>query len=714
MTVRSEKEILTELETVCTSNGYPHVLAYFSRENNFVFLEDHLDPEQLHGGQDRNKVLLRTEMSLLAGLMVKADISLEHPTPPRIQAMIDDTHRLLSELHQSMMAGVFDDLDPEKPEEFDGLKRGAFLKEPIFYAAESAYTFQYRDLSTKRYEKDDDWFYENKGFRLNDAEILNEFIGDLQNTKMSAIEFIYEDRDNWTVLPAFVITIQELVAGTCLDEAIVRNYINAFELPAIPCNEGLGSIGDFNIVCACPFISIGDDQYLLFQSYNLVESLYESPFFWMNDDKTYRNTAAGNRGDFTEDYAAARLKDVFGEEHVFQNVTIIETGGNQAGEIDVLVAYANRALIFQAKSKKLTLAARKGNDNAIQDDFKKAVQDGYDQGFDCAEMLNSGEYKLLDSAGNKLELRNDFREIFVCCLVSDHYPSLSFQTRQFLEFSETDVIRPPYVIDLFFLDILCEFLDTPLYFLSFVNRRITYFDAIMSSNEYAILSYHLVNNLWVDDEYSMIVVDDIVSQDLDAAFMARRDNIPGSLTPDGILTRFAEQTFGHFLEKISNIPDDDILEMGFFFLYFSQETVKQFNEGLDYLKQRTKQDTKNHDLSIGSGDSGITIHCSLLKGHVDEEGLIRHCETRKYLQKANSWFGMAMSALSDDPFEYIFYNNEPWKHSGRMERIAKSREATYKPKSMGTVIRQAGGPKVGRNDPCPCGSGLKHKKCCGK
>ncbi|MDO4367687.1 MAG: SEC-C metal-binding domain-containing protein [Bacteroidales bacterium] len=24
------------------------------------------------------------------------------------------------------------------------------------------------------------------------------------------------------------------------------------------------------------------------------------------------------------------------------------------------------------------------------------------------------------------------------------------------------------------------------------------------------------------------------------------------------------------------------------------------------------------------------------------------------------------------------------------------------------------GPQVGRNDPCPCGSGLKYKKCCGK
>jgi SEC-C motif-containing protein len=28
------------------------------------------------------------------------------------------------------------------------------------------------------------------------------------------------------------------------------------------------------------------------------------------------------------------------------------------------------------------------------------------------------------------------------------------------------------------------------------------------------------------------------------------------------------------------------------------------------------------------------------------------------------------------------------------------------------IVRE--GPKVGRNDPCPCGSGKKHKKCCGQ
>lgn len=29
-----------------------------------------------------------------------------------------------------------------------------------------------------------------------------------------------------------------------------------------------------------------------------------------------------------------------------------------------------------------------------------------------------------------------------------------------------------------------------------------------------------------------------------------------------------------------------------------------------------------------------------------------------------------------------------------------------------TFVREA--PKVGRNDPCPCGSGKKFKKCCGR
>jgi len=39
-------------------------------------------------------------------------------------------------------------------------------------------------------------------------------------------------------------------------------------------------------------------------------------------------------------------------------------------------------------------------------------------------------------------------------------------------------------------------------------------------------------------------------------------------------------------------------------------------------------------------------------------------------------------------------------------------QAQAAPQKVATIVRQV--PRVGRNDPCPCGSGKKYKKCCGK
>ncbi len=41
----------------------------------------------------------------------------------------------------------------------------------------------------------------------------------------------------------------------------------------------------------------------------------------------------------------------------------------------------------------------------------------------------------------------------------------------------------------------------------------------------------------------------------------------------------------------------------------------------------------------------------------------------------------------------------------------KQQELYKREKSSHTIVKT---PKIGRNDPCPCGSGKKYKKCCGK
>ena len=58
-----------------------------------------------------------------------------------------------------------------------------------------------------------------------------------------------------------------------------------------------------------------------------------------------------------------------------------------------------------------------------------------------------------------------------------------------------------------------------------------------------------------------------------------------------------------------------------------------------------------------------------------------------------------------------------FKSIRQMKKWMKDHEAEYMaegstPKPhVETVVHE--GPKIGRNDPCPCGSGKKYKKCCG-
>jgi len=59
-----------------------------------------------------------------------------------------------------------------------------------------------------------------------------------------------------------------------------------------------------------------------------------------------------------------------------------------------------------------------------------------------------------------------------------------------------------------------------------------------------------------------------------------------------------------------------------------------------------------------------------------------------------------------------------FKSIRQMKKWMKQHEAELKAEQNGdipkveTVVHE--GPRIGRNDPCPCGSGKKYKKCCGR
>lgn len=113
-------------------------------------------------------------------------------------------------------------------------------------------------------------------------------------------------------------------------------------------------------------------------------------------------------------------------------------------------------------------------------------------------------------------------------------------------------------------------------------------------------------------------------------------------------------------------------------------------------------------------------------------GVVPEIASRKHVEKVNFVVREALKEANpieemdentqvslDIDFEKLYYNmvgcRAEWLYNlkewddilteeRRKELYKESRNST-------TVVK---GKKIGRNDPCPCGSGKKYKKCCGK
>ena len=706
--MRSEQAIFDDLATLCGSNGYIHALAVICFQDNIVRFKDALKAEDMAKMYTPSR-LIRTEMTALVGLMMRAPITLDLPRPEVVSMYISQSRSLLEELHQAMIAEARTDIDLRtSPESIsDPFTRGRFFREPIFYAAESAYSFQYREFAPFKYQSDTEWLQEKRGIDLETGRQVCRQIGEILGERLPQIFSGLHGKPpaEWTLLPGFAFACTELADRMKQPVQLVRTFVEAFTLPNEERNPTFTTLNEFNVATALPFIRKGADEFIMLQSYGVSESFYEAPFYWMLEDLDYRPTALRHRGDFTESLSAERLVRVFGAARVFRNVRIRKSRRRILGEVDVLVLFGDRAIIVQAKSKKLTLEARKGHDRVLKDDFKAAVQDAIDQAAACAKLLGDAAITLENSDGRPVRLRQPLQRIYPVAILSEHYPALALQTRQFLKAESDERIAPAFVTDVFALDTVTEFLVSPLRFLSFLSLRGKFGSSIWANHESVLFAYHLKNNLWLSSDTDLMLVEDNISVELDVAMAVRRDGVPGVETPDGILTRFEGTPFSQIVAQIENEPTPASIDLGLFLLELGEDSVRTIDDNVRRVTYLAAADGKLHDMSLGfnAPSTGLTIHCSHLESRDAERILHRHCRVRKYSQKADTWFGIALRP--NGSIQLAAKLTGPWEFDPVMEGL----QETLGPPHW---VRGRRSSKIGRNAPCPCGSGKKYKRCC--
>ncbi len=127
------------------------------------------------------------------------------------------------------------------------------------------------------------------------------------------------------------------------------------------------------------------------------------------------------------------------------------------------------------------------------------------------------------------------------------------------------------------------------------------------------------------------------------------------------------------------------------------------------------RDGKSHNFSIPPDDSytprvGVT-YISLNVNTTEElrNKLLTLCQVRKYKSKGDVWIGFGSLKNSSEMIDVVAFNDQLW---GYDEELEKKSKFMLEGRNQGSQIRI--GKKIGRNAKCPCGSGFKYKKCCGK
>jgi hypothetical protein len=168
----------------------------------------------------------------------------------------------------------------------------------------------------------------------------------------------------------------------------------------------------------------------------------------------------------------------------------------------------------------------------------------------------------------------------------------------------------------------------------------------------------------------MYLYDDF-SADLDAVMLAKRESLPGEIILQGIFTKYENTPFQKLIRQIENDDTPILINLGLYLLQFNTESVNKFNAWMSKAVTAFKRDRKNHDFTMYDGEIGITVHCNQDPLNKFEPKLLAHVNGRKYILKANYWYGLCI-----DPFDYtiryIIELNDPWEKSEEMESIVNT------------------------------------------
>lgn len=775
MTARTTDEVLQDIRILVKQKGYIYALC-------MILMDDfHINILELDNVNYRSR-LSKNEVQLILGFLIQDIVSEEPPESPlSLLEYKKRTYKLFEELHHSTMQPLFQrfketlNMEGDTPSIIPHPKSiftgpNLFI-EPIFYAGDGIYDFQYAEFLPRKYRYDEEWLELNHNFKFsevtntlfkiksihqekiksiaflnvkeNRSEIIkhikkfpgvsNKTIKDKRDEIFSHLEFFqFYDLFNldenshtnshlhslpdqaWQSFYSGLLDIFSVSASDFDNSHNIDSFLKNFTLPnpSEGRNREFQKIGDYNLFSSNPIIQISSDRYFIPITFSLFEAAYESPYYWMLEDRSYKNTLAKNRGASGEEICFEILKGIFPKGNVLKSVRIESKKGNDVSDIDIFCVLGSKALCVQVKSKKLTQLSRKGNFDQLQKDFKGAVQDAYNQGINCRKHILEGVSTYYDESGNQVSLSESINEVYILSVTTENYPSLTHQASTLLSKHPEDPY--PLVLTVFDLELIAFYLQNPYDFLYYIRQRIDLMDHFKANEEMHFLGYHLLHKLYRDPRYDYVAIDNDLGQIIDQNYYPLKLGITPPKEKDKLQSKWKNTDFELLCSEIVDLKFPKVTDIIFHLLDWSEDSIDNLIKHINQIRFQTLADGDTHNFSIMAGPNRSSFGITYISWHNHDLNslsaqLEAHSKARKYKSRADFWVGIGCLKNSNRLVDTLCFSDSKWEYD---EVLEKEIHGLFSGPNKGTYSNL--GRKVGRNDFYPCGSGIKYKKCCGR
>jgi hypothetical protein len=381
----------------------------------------------------------------------------------------------------------------------------------------------------------------------------------------------------------------------------------------------------------------------------------------MQDDQAYKDVAAAHRGEFLENTIYNMLVEVFGKDHVFRNVTISKSKSEVAAEADVLVVHGEFILVIQAKSKRLTLAARSGDLNTLQKDFRLAIQKAYDQAIKTADLLVSGaECNVGPNNPRRFELLS---RIFPVVVLSDHFPSITILADKLIV---ADQKRLPAIIDIFFLEAKLELLRSPVDVLYYLQQRTRFWTKLKTDNELNLLGYHLKQKLYVPEKYDSVLIHQDLARDIEDYLLAKE---MGHDPPKKFATfeeRIGVPEIAALLSNLKAGPPE-VAGIAIELLDYSSDALKGIAKQIQAARSDVMQGKALKAFSVETAYGGLSYVAVNELSEKAKQSAELIGRKHKYARKKDRWYVVVDYVHSPNAIDAVLPIWERWQQSDEAE-----------------------------------------------